>query len=314
MSDRSRRRDWRADHIPFHLITGMLGAGKTTLLRNLIRQRPAGERWAVLVNEFGDAGFDGDWLRNSGVPVREVQGGCMGCTAAVTLRVELNRLLREAQPDRLLIEPTGLGHPAELLRLLGGEHFQGVLTPAAHLCLIDPRRLREPRFAASPLWPAQLDAADLVVGSKQDLWDTQAASDFEDLRQRWPGARYTRCGPDGLDSAWLGLVPVERSLRPAHDHDHSHAGLEDWQAFSLRPPAGWFIDETALRALLGQWDWERIKGTLAGPQGGWRLDGVAGEIGMTALAVVTENRLQVIAPAEMDADGFRRALLDAGRR
>ena len=158
MSDRSRRRDWRADHIPFHLITGMLGAGKTTLLRHLIRQRPAGERWAVLVNEFGDAGFDGDWLRDSGVPVREVQGGCMGCTAAVTLRVELNRLLREAQPDRLLIEPTGLGHPAELLRLLGGEHFQGVLTPAAHLCLIDPRRLREPRFAASPLWPASASA------------------------------------------------------------------------------------------------------------------------------------------------------------
>ncbi|MCH8544259.1 MAG: GTP-binding protein [Alcanivorax sp.] len=315
MSDASAR-SWRAEQIPTHLLTGMLGAGKTTALRHLISQRPAHERWAVLVNEFGDMGMDGDWLRETGVAVREVHGGCMGCTAAVTLRVELNRLLREAQPTRLLIEPTGLGHPGELLALLGDTHYQGVLDIAGTLCLIDPRRLREPRFAASPLWQQQLAAADRVVGSKAELWDQRARDDFRALQARHPALPFTEIRGGRLD---LGLLlapsapvqPVGQHDHHDHDHDHDHHShshdhdhdhdhhhhdhLAGWHARGWQLPLDWAVSEAALRAFLMQMGWERVKGALRAPEGGsWRVDGVAGELSLTLQAQTPDNRLQVI--------------------
>ena len=290
-------RAWRAAHIPTHLLTGMLGAGKTTVLRHLINQRPAHERWAVLVNEFGDMGMDGDWLRDTGVAVREVHGGCMGCTAAVTLRVELNRLLREAQPTRLLIEPTGLGHPGELLALLGDSHYQGVLDIASTVCLIDPRRLREPRFAASPLWQQQIAVADRVVGSKAELWDQQARDDFRALQARHAPLPFSEIKGGRLDIDLLltPSAPVQAADHHDHDHHHAHDHLGGWYAHGWQLPPDWAVQEAALRDFLMQMDWERVKGALrASGGGGWRVDGVAGELSLTAQAQTPDNRLQVI--------------------
>ena len=100
--------------IPTHLIAGPLGAGKTTLIRHLLAQKPAGERWAVLINEFGQIGLDAALLEqgDDGIAMAEVAGGCLCCVNGAPFQVGLGRLLRKARPDRLLIEPSGLGHPA----------------------------------------------------------------------------------------------------------------------------------------------------------------------------------------------------------
>jgi len=75
------------------LITGFLGVGKTTAIRHLLANKPAGQRWAVLVNEFGEIGIDGAVLSDeSGVTVREIAGGCICCSQGPTLRVALTRL------------------------------------------------------------------------------------------------------------------------------------------------------------------------------------------------------------------------------
>ena len=107
-------------NIPTHLIAGPLGAGKTSLIRHLLAHKPAHERWAVLINEFGQIGLDQALLTGSydGVSLSEIPGGCLCCVAGAPFQVGLARLLRQARPDRLLIEPSGLGHPAELLRQL----------------------------------------------------------------------------------------------------------------------------------------------------------------------------------------------------
>lgn len=106
--------------IPTHLVGGPLGAGKTSLIRQLLTQTPADERWAVLVNEFGQIGLDAALLGpdTDGVTMAEIPGGCLCCVNGLPFQVGLARLLRKARPDRLLIEPSGLGHPAELLRQL----------------------------------------------------------------------------------------------------------------------------------------------------------------------------------------------------
>ena len=100
--------------IPTNVISGFLGVGKTSAILNLLSQKSSHERWAVLVNEFGGIGIDGSLLQNhqstdSNIFIREVPGGCMCCTAGISMQLALAQLLEKAKPDRLLIEPTGLG-------------------------------------------------------------------------------------------------------------------------------------------------------------------------------------------------------------
>ena len=96
------------ENIPTNIITGFLGVGKTTAITHLLKNKPEGERWAVLVNEFGEIGIDGSLIagndsEQSGVFIREVPGGCMCCTAGLPMQMALTMLLAKAKPDRLLI-------------------------------------------------------------------------------------------------------------------------------------------------------------------------------------------------------------------
>ena len=101
-----------------NLITGFLGSGKTTSILHLLAHKDPNEKWAVLVNEFGEVGIDGALLADSGALLKEIPGGCMCCVNGLPMQVGLNTLLRQGKPDRLLIEPTGLGHPKQILDLL----------------------------------------------------------------------------------------------------------------------------------------------------------------------------------------------------
>lgn len=97
--------------VPTNIITGFLGVGKTSAILHLLKSKPAAERWAILVNEFGEIGIDGALIQGqsteeSGVFIREVAGGCMCCTAGVPMQVALSQLLAKSRPDRLLIEAT----------------------------------------------------------------------------------------------------------------------------------------------------------------------------------------------------------------
>ena len=96
-------------NIPTHVIAGPLGAGKTSLIRQLLAQRPAQERWAVLINEFGQIGLDAALLTNDadGIALGEVAGGCLCCVNGAPFQIGLGRLLRKARPDRLLSSHPG---------------------------------------------------------------------------------------------------------------------------------------------------------------------------------------------------------------
>ncbi|MBQ4833610.1 GTP-binding protein [Pseudoalteromonas sp. MMG010] len=161
--------------IPTSIISGFLGAGKTSAILSLLQQKPAHERWAVLVNEFGEVGIDGALLQgqpseSNTLFIREVPGGCMCCSAGVPMKVALNQLLATAKPHRLLIEPTGLGHPKEVLATLSSEHFKDVLTINESITLVDARKLNDVRYTQHAIFNQQIDIADIIVGNKHDLY------------------------------------------------------------------------------------------------------------------------------------------------
>lgn len=158
-----------------NIITGFLGVGKTSTILHLLKNKPVDERWAILVNEFGEIGVDGSLLegqqpQESGVYISEVPGGCMCCAAGVPMQIALNQLLKSATPDRLLIEPTGLGHPKEILEVLSSEHYKKVLTLQKTLTLVDARKLSDERYTTHDTFNQQIEIADTIVGNKSDLY------------------------------------------------------------------------------------------------------------------------------------------------
>lgn len=176
--------------IPTNIVTGFLGVGKTTAILHLLKSKPAHERWAVLVNEFGEIGVDGSLFeghqnQQHGVFIREVPGGCMCCTAGLPMQIALNELLKTARPDRLLIEPTGLGHPEEVIHTLNEDHYREVLDLQKTLTLIDARNLSEKRYTEHETFNQQLAIADVVVANKLDLYQDENKIELENyLKQK----------------------------------------------------------------------------------------------------------------------------------
>lgn len=154
-------------NIPTHVIGGPLGSGKTSLIKHLLAQKPAHERWAILVNEFGRIGLDAALLARAadGISLGEVAGGCLCCVNGAPFQIGLGRLLRKARPDRLLIEPSGLGHPAQLIKQLREPPWQGVLNVQPSVMVLDSAALANGR-ALSPNQEAALADAGLLVMNK----------------------------------------------------------------------------------------------------------------------------------------------------
>ena len=179
-----RSTDNRILAVPTNIITGFLGVGKTSAILQLLKHKPADERWAVLVNEFGEIGVDGSLYQGqhseqAGVFIREVPGGCMCCAAGLPMQIALNQLLSRAKPERLLIEPTGLGHPIEVLNVLSEEHYRDVLSIQKTLTLVDARKVNDKRYTDHETFNQQIAIADIVVGNKQDLYGSEDKARLE---------------------------------------------------------------------------------------------------------------------------------------
>ena len=213
--------------VPTNIITGFLGVGKTSAILHLLRQKPADQRWAVLVNEFGEIGvdgslFEGQHSKEEGIFIREVPGGCMCCTSGLPMEIALSQLLRAAQPDRLLIEPTGLGHPKEVLELLSAEHYRDVLSVHKTLTLIDARKLQDTRYTDHAIYNQQIEVADKIVANKVDLYkEGDKARLLAYVEQQGvieADVLFTEHGQIPLQ-ALEGLTSV--SVSSAHHHGHT---------------------------------------------------------------------------------------------
>jgi G3E family GTPase len=185
--------------IPVHLFTGFLGSGKTTLIRRLIEQKPEGERWAVLINEFGQVGIDQAMFEaRDDVIVKGLPGGCLCCQLAFVLQATLVNLLHRHRPDRLIIEPSGLGHPAGLLDVLRGEAFAGVLEMRDVVVLLDPARLDDPRAREHETFNDQLAMADAVALTMTDRASRgQLAAAQHHVEELWPRKKWVAQAPHG---------------------------------------------------------------------------------------------------------------------
>ncbi|MBE5252351.1 MAG: GTP-binding protein [Enterobacterales bacterium endosymbiont of Blomia tropicalis] len=223
-----------------NLLTGFLGSGKTTTLIHLLAHKPENENWAVLVNEFGEIGIDGALLAGHGVALKEIPGGCMCCVNGLPMQVGLNMLLKQSKPDRLLIEPTGLGHPRQLLTMLSSPVYQDWLELNATITLLDARQLSDARVVANENFRDQLVAADIIVGNKSDRWSD---SDRQAL-QRWQtqflaDRPFVTTAFGQISTALLDTPRGQPRDIPQPQHHHASASTSGMAALRPEGPSRW---------------------------------------------------------------------------
>jgi len=239
--------------IPATIITGFLGAGKTTLIRHML-QNAQGRRIALIINEFGDLGVDGDILKGCGdetcreEDVMELSNGCICCTVADDFIPTMEKLLaREDKPDHIVIETSGLALPQPLVRAFNWPGISTQVTVDGVVTVVDGKAVTEGRFAhsveaideqrkldenldhetpLSELFEDQVACADMIVVNKTDLLDkVQADALVVSLRSS------ARAGVQVVKTS-MGKLPVdvllgqgigaEADLASRHELHHHH--------------------------------------------------------------------------------------------
>jgi G3E family GTPase len=152
------------------LISGFLGSGKTTLLLQIARRlAAASQKVAIIENEVGEIGIDGQYLRREGLEVQEMFGGCVCCTLAVDLVTTLRKLEESVQPDRVILEATGVARPGDIVPTV--RQYASMVDEIQVLVLVDGPRYEMLLEVMNPLVTAQIGAADVVAINKIDEMD-----------------------------------------------------------------------------------------------------------------------------------------------
>ena len=284
--------------IPATVVTGFLGAGKTTLIRHLLRTAN-GRRLALVINEFGDLGIDGEILKGCGdgscreEEIVELANGCLCCTVADDFLPTIEALLSRPQPpDHIVVETSGLALPKPLLKAFAWPEVRTRVTVDGVIAVVDGAAVAAGRFATDPvgleaqqrgdpaldhdspleeLFRDQLACADLVVLNKSDLvGDAERARVLAEVKGRTrPATKTVRAIHGGIDAAvLLGLgIGAEDDLasRPSHadgEEEHDH---DNFESFSVALGEVESADalKARLRPALAGHDIFRLKGFAA---------------------------------------------------
>ena len=281
--------------IPTHLFTGFLGTGKTSAIRSLIAQKPQHEQWLIIVNEFGEIGIDGAVLAENGIPVAEISGGCLCCSAGAQMDSTIRAILKKNTPQRILIEASGLAH-------------------AAVFTLIDPRQFIDDNYAQNPLYRDQISVADVLVASKLDLCTSEQIAAFRaKVAQLFPPkSLVAEVRNAELDIAWLDTPTAEKSRYRIQALPENTLGYQS-QGYTF--PAGRNFDGEKLTQFFN--DLPQFTQGLVRAKGVFQVLGTwvwlnwtDGQWGANQIAWRRDSRFELIAQA-FDADEIERRLNDA---
>lgn len=224
--------------LPLHLIAGALGVGKTTAIRRFVAQSP--DYTAVLVNDFGETGYDAALIGEAGggkMQVQNVPGGCLCCTSAAQLRPALETLCAQPEVERIIVEPSGIALLDPLLKMLHEAEEKCGFELRPVIVLFDPAKTRPAALKLIPYWKHLAERADIVVANRCDLAPPEAIEQFFQTLERWEPKKLK------IIQTSEGKLPLElldlrgRAARAGKGPRH-HAEL---------PPAGTFRSDKIFR-------------------------------------------------------------------
>ena len=218
------------------IFSGFLGAGKTTLIKKLIAEAFAGQKLVLIENEFGEIGIDGGFLKEAGIQITEMNSGCICCSLVGDFRTALEKVVETYHPDRILIEPSGVGKLSDVTRAVQAvaEHLDVELNAFVTVADVNKVKLYMKNFGE--FYNDQIEHAGTILLSrtgKADPAKVEAAVAM--LREKNPGATIVTTDWDQLTGAQILeamegrpsltqqlLAQVEQEEHDHHEHHHDH--------------------------------------------------------------------------------------------
>src|SRR5215813_14136465 len=231
---RAKRSCAMSDKVPVTVLTGYLGAGKTTLL-NRILSEPHGQKYAVIVNEFGEIGIDNDLVVGADEEIFEMNNGCICCTVRGDLvRIIDGLMRRKGKFDAIIVETTGLADPAPVAQTFFMDEAVGAKTKLDAVVTVADAKWLSDRLKDAPEAKNQIAFADVILLNKTDLVGSEELSELEArIRGLNPYARLHRTerakidigevlGRNAFDLDRILTIEPDFLERDDHDHDHDH--------------------------------------------------------------------------------------------
>ena len=218
------------------IISGFLGAGKTTLIKKLLEEVYAGEKLVLIENEFGEIGIDGGFLKDSGIEITEMNSGCICCSLVGDFGEALVKVLEQYHPDRVIIEPSGVGKLSDVIRAVKRVGHEGEMELGNFVTVADATKARVYMKNFGEFYNDQIEAAGAIILSRTQGMDEEKLHKAVDLlRERNENAPILTTPWDVLTGAQImeameGISLAEKlqkELEEEHEHEHHHHHHED---------------------------------------------------------------------------------------
>ena len=157
------------------IISGFLGAGKTTLIKKLLKDAFQGEQVVLIENEFGEIGIDGGFLKEAGIEIREMNSGCICCSLVGDFGASLKEVVSKYHPDRILIEPSGVGKLSDVIKAVQGVQEETGLVLNSYTTVVDAKKCKMYMRNFGEFFNNQVEYAGAIIMSRTDIVDEAKA-------------------------------------------------------------------------------------------------------------------------------------------
>ncbi len=217
------------------IISGFLGAGKTTFIKKLLQEAISDEQVVLIENEFGEIGIDGGFLKDSGIEIREMNSGCICCSLVGDFGASLAEVLTQYKPDRIIIEPSGVGKLSDVMKAVIGVSADMDVELSSAVTIVDAAKCKMYMKNFGEFFNNQIENAGTIVLSRTDITDhSKIQKDVELIREKNQGASIITTPLDQLTGSQLleiiekkdtmldDLMAEVRASHEHHDHEHHH--------------------------------------------------------------------------------------------
>ena len=167
--------------VKIDIISGFLGAGKTTLIKKLLKEAFEGEQVVLIENEFGEIGIDGGFLKDAGIEIREMNSGCICCSLVGDFGASLKEVVEKYHPDRILIEPSGVGKLSDVIKAVQGVEEDVDIQLNSYTTVVDAKKCKMYMRNFGEFFDNQVQYAGAIIMSRTDIVDEKKAMESMEL-------------------------------------------------------------------------------------------------------------------------------------
>lgn len=211
------------------IISGFLGAGKTTLIKKLLQEAFKGEQVVLIENEFGEIGIDGGFLKEAGIEIREMNSGCICCSLVGDFGTSLKEVIDKYHPDRIIIEPSGVGKLSDVIKAVKDLHIENEITLNSASTVVDALKCKVYMKNFGEFFDNQVEHAGTIILSRtQNQTEDKMAEVMALLREKNHEAHIITTPWDDLEgtqilAAMENAVNLELDMIKEHEeHEHHH--------------------------------------------------------------------------------------------